>query len=104
MRPDERQRLMIECLSFRRYDTIQNFADEFGVSWRTAHRDLRCLEREYPIRFTRGNGGGVSLPDGYYISEKHLTPKQADAIHRLIPIVCEDDREILNSILFAFAW
>ena len=103
MRPDERRKLIIERLSFRRHDTIQHLAEEFGVSWLTIHRDIRYLEEEYPIITTSGNGGGVALPDGFYISQPHLTPKQAAALRRAIPLVCEDDREILEGILFAFA-
>ena len=103
MRPNERRKLIIECLSFRRHDTIQNLADEFGVSWDTVYRDLRCLEEEYPIIFIRGKGGGVSLQEGYYISQRRLTKKQADALRRVIPLAHEDDREILESILYAFA-
>lgn len=105
MRPSERQRLIVERLSFRRRDTIGHFAAEFGVSWDTIHRDISCLEEEYPLIVTRGNGGGVALPDGYYISQRrgHLTEKQAGAIRRAISSACESDREILQSILFDFA-
>lgn len=67
------------------------------------HRDIRYLEEEYPIITTSGNGGGITLPDGFYTSRPHLTPKQAAAFRRVIPLACEDDREILESILFSFA-
>ena len=103
MRPDERRKLIIECLSFRRHDTIQHFADEFGVSWQMIHRDMQYLEEKYPLVITQRNGGGVALPDGYYISRKHMTQKQVDVIQRMIVMACESDREILESILFSFA-
>lgn len=52
----------------------------------------------------RGNGGGVTLPEGYYVSQRHLTPKQADAIRRNLSIVHTEDRETFESILSDFAW
>lgn len=103
MRPSERRNKIMERLSFRRHDTMQNLADEFGVSWDTIHRDILCLEAEYPIVVTPGRGGGVRLPDGYYTSQKHITPKQIAAIQRVLSSVCSDDRETLESILSDFA-
>lgn len=35
MRPSERRNKIMERLSFRRHDTMQNLVDEFGVSWDT---------------------------------------------------------------------
>lgn len=102
VRPDERRKQIIERLSFRRHDTIQHFANEFGVSWLTIHRDIQHLEEEYPLVITRGNGGGVALPDGYYITKTRLTQKQAGVLRRAIHTVCESDCEILESILFTF--
>lgn len=37
MQPNERRRKIIELLSLRRKDTMQNLADEFGVSWDTIY-------------------------------------------------------------------
>lgn len=93
----------MEHLSYRRYDTTQHLADEFGVSRKTVTRDMRYLETEYPLIFTRGFGGGVALPEGYYIGQKRLTQTQSDAIRRLMSTACERDREILKGVLFAFA-
>lgn len=103
MRPDERRDLMIEYLNYKRHATYQHLADEFGVSWLTIYRDMKYLEVEYPLVITRGVGGGVSLQEGYYIRQKRMTKKQADALRRAILVVCEDDREILKSLLYAFA-
>lgn len=104
MQPNERRRKIIDSLSFRRHDTMQHLADEFGVSWDTIHKDIQLLSEEYPLITTRGYGGGISLPDGYYVSQKHLSPKQAEAIRRNLSIVCESDRKVFESILTDFAW
>lgn len=66
--------------------------------------DIITLQEEYPIISERGYEGGISLPDGYYISKKHLTPKQVDAIHECIATANPELRSILVSILNDFAW
>ena len=103
MRPNERRNKIIERLSFRREDTMGNLAEEFGVSWHTIYRDVQQLEEEYRIDIKRGHGGGISLPKGYYISDRHTTPKQAKAIEKNLPRVYEEDRDTFQSILLDFA-
>lgn len=104
MRPNERQKRIIELLSFRRHDTMGNFANEFGVSRDTIKRDIVTLQEEYPIVSERGYEGGISLPDGYYVSKKHLTSKQADAIRSCLSVATPELRPILEPILDDFAW
>lgn len=47
MQPNERRRRIIEILNLRRQDTMQNLANEFGVSRLTIYRDLLVLEESY---------------------------------------------------------
>lgn len=49
MQPSVRRVKIIELLNLRRRDTMQNLADEFGVSWDTIQRDITILEQEYPL-------------------------------------------------------
>lgn len=104
MRPNERRRKILELMNLRRYDTMQHLAEEFGVSRMTIYRDFLTLAAEYPFIHTIGRSGGVSLPDGYYLSRKYLSPDQADAIRRNLNNVTAQDREIFQSILNDFAW
>lgn len=108
MQPSVRRVKIIELLNLRRRDTMQNLADEFGVSWDTIQRDITILEQEYPLEITRGNGGGVAFPDGYHLTQRHLTAKQAQAVREAIktaePSVREALQSILQSILTDFAW
>lgn len=104
MSPNERRKKIIERLSCRRYETIPQLAHEFGVSRSTIKRDLTILLTEYPIVSICGKGGGISLPEGYYISEKHLSPMQADAIRKCLLTANSEIRPILESILIDFAW
>lgn len=103
MEPSERRRRIIEIISLRRYDTMKNLAEEFGVSWQTVFRDMQALAKEYPLIITQGNGGGVTLPQGYYVSRRYLTPKQEAALRRNLDLVNVEDRAILESILADFA-
>ena len=82
---------------------MRNLACEFGVSWQTIYRDMQVLVGEYPIIITRGNGGGVAFPKGYYVSPKYLTPKQEDAIRRNLELIYPEDRATFESILSDFA-
>lgn len=103
LEPSERRRKIIEIISIRRYDTMRNLACEFGVSWQTIFRDMQVLAGEYPLIITRGNGGGVALPKGYYVSRRYLTLKQEDAIRRNLDVVNREDRakREQNAVLFA---
>lgn len=103
MGPNERRRKIIEIISFRRYDTMKNLATEFGVSWHTIFRDVQMLSGEYPLIVTRGNGGGISLPEGYYVSKKYLNSRQEAALYRNLAVVNMEDRAIFESILNDFA-
>lgn len=103
MQPNERRRRIIEILNLRRQDTMQNLANEFGVSRLTIYRDLLVLEESYPL-LSHTWTGGVALPKGYYLNTQHLTPIQAEAIRRNLDVVSPQDRAIFQSILNDFAW
>lgn len=64
---------------------------------------MQVLAGEYPLIITRGNGGGITLPKGYYVSQRYLTLKQEDAIRRNLDVVNPEDRAIFESILSDFA-
>lgn len=104
MQPNERRKRIIELLSFRRHETMGNLANEFGVSRGTIIRDITILQADYPIIPKRGYEGGVSLPDGYYVNAKHLSPKQVDAIRKCIRTVNPELIPVLESVLQDFAW
>ena len=82
MQPSVRRAKIIELLNLRRRDTMQNLADEFGVSWDTIQRDITILELEYPLEITRGNGGGVALREGCPLTQRDLSPKPARAVRK----------------------
>lgn len=103
MQPNERRRKIIEILNLRRHDTMQNLANEFGVSRLTIYRDLLILEEDYPFIRVSGRAGGVAFPDGYCANKQYLSPRQADAIRRNLEVVRPEDRAVFQSILDVFA-
>ena len=103
MQPNERRRKIIEILNLRRHDTMQNLANEFGVSRLTIYRDLLILEEDYPLIRVSGRTGGIAFPDGYCANKQYLSPRQANAIRRNLEVVRPEDRTIFQSILDDFA-
>lgn len=82
---------------------MKNLAEEFGVSWHTIYRDIQILSEEYPLIVTRGNGGGITLPQGYYISKNYLSSKQVNLLEHYLENAQGEERTILESILLKFA-
>lgn len=79
MTPSERREAILNVLCKRRQDTIENLANEFGVSVRTIKYDIEELTLAHPIETVRGRyGGGVKVADGYYIGRKYLKPSQQE--------------------------
>lgn len=93
---------MILCK--RRYDTISNLAQEFGVSVRTIKYDIEELTLAHPIETIRGRyGEGVRVSDGYYADKKYLDLEQINLLKKLYPLLSESDKKIMDSILKDFA-
>ena len=58
LRPNERREAILEVLCKRRQETIDNLAQEFGVSRRTIRYDIEELSWAYPIESLPGRDGG----------------------------------------------
>lgn len=104
----KRQEKILEILSIRRFDTIANLADEFGVSRYTIMRDIRILIEYSPIYTVRGPAGGVYFEKdcfhtkSEYASSKYLSDKQEKTIRDIIEGLPPNISE-LHSILIDFA-
>ena len=76
----ERRQEVLYFISDRRRVTYQEIADEFGISFNTARRDVELLACSYPIDVVNGKGGGVRAMDGWYASKRYLTDEQEEEI------------------------
>lgn len=104
MTPSERREAILNVLCKRRQDTIENLANEFGVSVRTIKYDIEELTLAHPIETVRGRyGGGVKVADGYYIGRKYLKPSQQELLKKLSEQLSGNDLEVMNSIFRDFA-
>lgn len=73
MGASERRRQILQILSRRRHETVENIAREFDVSERTIRRDIEVLSTEEPIYTRTGKyGGGVYVMDHYYAGRMFL--------------------------------
>ena len=99
----ERRQLILEALCRRRFDTMKNLSDEFGVSVRTIYYDLEVLQCSYPIVTIRGGGGGVRVMDGFYLGMKYMTNEQTALLEKLSEILSGNELSTMQSILKTFS-
>ena len=99
MTATERRQALLETLCVRRHETRENLAFEFGVSMRTIERDVAFLSVKYPVFTIQGNGGGISVMDGFYISNIRLDEKQTLFLKRLLKGLTGRDRETMIGII-----
>jgi predicted DNA-binding transcriptional regulator YafY len=61
--------------------TAGELAEHFGVSRRTVYRDIDALScAGVPVYMKKGNGGGVSLLEGYTIDRTMLSGSESDSL------------------------
>lgn len=99
----ERRQQMLEYLNDHRSTTYSELASEFGISRRTVVRDIEELTCSAPIYTVQGNGGGIRVADGWYISRRYLRDEHEAVLRRLIPGLQPEDQKAINEILLAFA-
>jgi len=99
----ERRQLLLEAISDRRTERMDNLASEFGVSRRTIERDIQLLSCSYPIVTVQGGAGGVRAMDGWYLSRRYLHDDQEALLRSLLPGLQPEQQKTMESILAAFA-
>lgn len=99
----ERRQEVLYFISDHRRVTYQEIADEFGISFNTARRDVELLACSYPIDVVTGKGGGVRAMDGWYASKRYLTSEQEQLLRGLMDGLQPDQQKTMQSILKAFA-
>ena len=79
----ERRMEILEVLCWHRSDTVENLANEFGVSKRTIKYDIEYLSLSYPVYTVQGNGGGIYITDGYHLGMKYFSERQTALLEKL---------------------
>ena len=101
--PIERRQMILEYLSDNRQSSYREMADRFGVSKNTIVNDIAELTLSAPIDTIAGNGGGIRVADGWYISRRYLHDDQEELLRRLLPGLQPEDQKTMERILTAFA-
>lgn len=99
----DRRQSILEAISDRRFETLENLAAEFGVSKATIRRDIEILGCSAPIYTVRGNGGGIRAMDGWYVGRRYLTSTQETALRDILPGLPPEQQKEIQSILLSFA-
>jgi predicted DNA-binding transcriptional regulator YafY len=99
----DRRQQVLEAISDRRQEQIENLATEFGVSRRTIERDILVLSCSYPIITVQGGAGGVRAADGWYLSRRYLHDDQEALLRSLLPGLQPEQAKTMEAILTAFA-
>ena len=81
---DRREKIM-RILHNRRYETIQNLANECNVSTRTMLRDISRMLRTEPIYTQPGRyGGGVYIVNGSSYTFLYLKDEEIQLLKRIL--------------------
>lgn len=107
----ERRSEIINLLSRRRHETIENLAFEFGVSEKTIRRDVEVLSLSEPIYTQAGRyGGGVYMMDGYSGNKKHMREEELGVLQKLSATAKEkaflltaEESKILDAIILQYS-
>ena len=100
--PDDRRHKMREYLSAKRKVTYQDLADEYGITRRTAMRDIEILTVSVPLETIPGNGGGVKVLDGWHSNRLYMNEDQKLLLIELSETLTGRRRETMESILTDF--
>ncbi len=104
MSPYERRQEILDLLIQEGQVTMQWLADHFDVSIRTIQNDVTELTCTYPIRTIRGrHGGGVSFEPWYNPIRTKLMPEQLALLKKLAEPLSEEERKVMNSIIYQFS-
>ncbi len=104
----ERRDQIMSILYRRRHETIDNLANEFGVSERTIRRDIERLSLSAPIYTKVGRfGGGIYILEGYIPERKYMTEQEMNVFKKVYHAVekdegyqlKEDEIEILKNMI-----
>jgi len=110
MSQTERRDELRTILAVRRYDTINNLANELGVSTRTVRRDLIELSLTEAIYTQSGRyGGGVYVLENFTANIKYFNKIETDLFNKIIvyleheknPIFPEDEINTLKNMLIS---
>lgn len=96
---NERQQKIIQILSLRRYEKIDNLAFELNVARRTIERDLYNLSFDYPIYTIQGRNGGVEVMKEAKLNGFRLNQAETELLQKILLSLNGRDYIVLFGII-----
>ena len=98
----ERRMKILEFLSTQRRTTLSELMMRFDISQSTARRDITILSCSYPIKTSRGGGGGIYIIGNFRFGNLYFTEEQYSLLERLSKLLKGNDYVIMLEILKTF--
>lgn len=96
----ERRLEIMKLLCKRRYETMSNLSDEFGVSIRTIHRDIDELTFLMPLYVKSGRyDGGVYVGDDYTMDKMYMTTEEINLLIKVRKMTSDKLSKLENTLL-----
>ena len=104
----ERRLEIMKLLCKRRYETMQNLAEEFNVSIRTIKRDIDELTFLMPLYVKSGRyDGGVYVHEDYTMDRMYMSIEETNLLIKIKTIVLDklskEESETLNYIIKSYS-
>lgn len=107
----ERRAEIVRLLCRRRYETMLNLAQTFGVSLRTIQRDIEAISLTAPIYTQCGRyGGGVYMVEGFTIDRMYMREDELALLCRIRSmaegapdLLSVAEKETLDGIIAAYS-
>ena len=93
---------LLKALYFVFYNTKYNAFFYFKGNLATINRDIFTLSGIAPIYTKQGNGGGIYILPEYRSYKNYLTDAEEDFLYTLMPLVSNEEKRILCSIIIKF--
>ena len=93
---------ILETLIERRHETTGVLAEEFQVCCSTIGRDFQMLSVYHPLYSKSGGCGGLFVMEEDSLGRKYLSDEQTVFWEELLPLLSEDQKQILSGILKNF--
>ena len=97
------RREQIRLLLVREKSTTTRYImNHYGVTKKTALKDVMFLSSILPLVTQPGNGGGVFLKMEYDAPKVYLTADEEELLLRLLDSVCVEEKRMLVNIINKF--
>lgn len=100
----ERRLEIMKLLCKRRYETMQNLAEEFNVSIRTIKRDIDELTFLMPLYAKSGrHDGGIYVDTDYTMDRMYMTDQEINLLKKVEKLtedkLLEEEKKLFNYII-----